>query len=527
MRDVYAVRYGLTAPRAFELAQTQIADWCLRDYQLTERPNVSDRVALELGPTDAMEWSSLESSATGARAWNLLWRHRDHEDPSLGWRVLVQLTEVSSKCSFTLRLSQESLELKVRPAIEVPGRPRIVRDLARGLGGEADGRPVNGACPKVLSDDIGSLTALLLDQSRRLPVVVTSLAGATLQPACDPADLADQLIGIAHVFSLATVPASFDLTYALGRSLSVFDGAIRIYWPGLTPESDPFFHRLWLAGTVEALDRRLVSKSGHPIGFSQHLRGLIGDVAALRVPPDPLVGTLLRESEERAREEERARRERLIAEATNANAMFQGFSDEFDAQTARIHDLEKRIDEIDQENDSLKRDNEQLRNNWSAFQAAIADEPCADEEAESPPGSIPEALERLAAGFPEAIVVLEAAKESAADTRYGLIPQAYDLLMSVGRVAQRWRDGTLNKNFDAAFEEDGLDYQRVSGITQGRYPEEYERTYGGERVKLGPHVGRGRGGSTDTIFRVYWFLDERERRFVIGHVGRHLTDSTT
>ncbi len=47
------------------------------------------------------------------------------------------------------------------------------------------------------------------------------------------------------------------------------------------------------------------------------------------------------------------------------------------------------------------------------------------------------------------------------------------------------------------------------------------------RILLGPHVALGDGGSADSIFRLYWYLDDDERQFVIGHAGRHLDDSTT
>ena len=40
---------------------------------------------------------------------------------------------------------------------------------------------------------------------------------------------------------------------------------------------------------------------------------------------------------------------------------------------------------------------------------------------------------------------------------------------------------------------------------------------------LGPHFRRdGR-----QLVRVYCFLDEAQRRVVVGHVGRHLSDRTT
>jgi hypothetical protein len=43
---------------------------------------------------------------------------------------------------------------------------------------------------------------------------------------------------------------------------------------------------------------------------------------------------------------------------------------------------------------------------------------------------------------------------------------------------------------------------------------------------LGPHLLLGKG-SPDTCLRIYFYIDEELRAFVVGHVGRHLGDTTT
>jgi len=222
----------LTSPAAFETARDQIAAWCLDRYPSVAKQDVTTDFRAEPNATDRVEWAYVESPDGVGRGWSMIFRHADSEDPSLGWRVLAELAAPAKETWFTLRLSQESLEAKVRPAVDVPGRPRIVRDLARGLGGFLDGRDLTGRPEDVRSDDIAGLVSLLKDPTRRLPVVVSSVLPDTGRPATDPAVLASQLIGIAHVYSILTVPATYELTDRVGKSLSVFDGAVRIYWPG-------------------------------------------------------------------------------------------------------------------------------------------------------------------------------------------------------------------------------------------------------------------------------------------------------
>ena len=62
-----------------------------------------------------------------------------------------------------------------------------------------------------------------------------------------------------------------------------------------------------------------------------------------------------------------------------------------------------------------------------------------------------------------------------------------------------------------------------SASAKQKYAEDYRRSYMGRPIMLGPHFRRdGR-----QLVRVYCFLDEEERRVVVGHVGRHLRDRTT
>jgi predicted RNA-binding protein with RPS1 domain len=86
----------------------------------------------------------------------------------------------------------------------------------------------------------------LLSSSRRLPVVAITTPAGEQHPWIDPDRLAKELAGKATVVVLETGEATWALSAALPRRLDVFGGAARIWWPGLTRESDPFEHVLLL-----------------------------------------------------------------------------------------------------------------------------------------------------------------------------------------------------------------------------------------------------------------------------------------
>ncbi len=360
--------------------------------------------------TDQVEWSAFDGGETNDRGWALTYRHRDTDDSTLGWRAICELSETDGEVRFTLRLAQESLEPRVRPAVDVPGRPRIVRDLAKGLGGSLDGRSLGTHPWPVLSDEVVHLVHLLTDPARLLPVVVASIDPETGRPSIDPLQLADQLVGLVHVATLQTVPASFELTEHVGRLRTVYDGAVRLYWPGFSLDADhPYLHRPWLSRTVDLIDG-LTLVQGRPIGFSRRLLGLIGDVAALRIGPDPRVRMLRRETEKRRRASERDELVRRVAAQVTIPDVF---ADEFDRQARLITELKFKNELLEEENERLERDVERLVRSFADVQAAVAEERGDSDETAIPPRTIREALERLAGSCTDAVIVLPDAYESA------------------------------------------------------------------------------------------------------------------
>ena len=121
------------------------------------------------------------------------------------------------------------------------------------------------------------------------------------------------------------------------------------------------------------------------------------------------------------------------------------------------------------------------------------------------------------------LVILPEAERSAAEWRYDRADLVDEDLARLDSVAADWAAGALRVDFATACRDRGLDWVRdVSATAKQKYVEDYERTYRGRPILLGPHLRRdGR-----QLVRIYCFLDEEERRVVVGHVGRHLRDRT-
>ena len=86
---------------------------------------------------------------------------------------------------------------------------------------------------------------VLLSESREKPVVAVTTQPRSGRTWLVPEELAAALGEAAEVVCLITGEATWELTDALPPRLDVYGGAVRVWWPGLRTDSDPYDHRLY------------------------------------------------------------------------------------------------------------------------------------------------------------------------------------------------------------------------------------------------------------------------------------------
>ena len=124
-------------------------------------------------------------------------------------------------------------------------RPNVVSQVLQQLSAEADGRELTEAVDRTERHEVSDLVDFLYEPNRRLPALVISETEFGSVKVV-PGPLARKFAGAAHIFHLST-EASWELTRAIGKRMSVFNGAVRLYFPGLDEENeDPYQHPLWL-----------------------------------------------------------------------------------------------------------------------------------------------------------------------------------------------------------------------------------------------------------------------------------------
>jgi hypothetical protein len=153
-------------------------------------------------------------------------------------------------------------------------------------------------------------------------------------------------------------------------------------------------------------------------------------------------------------------------------------------------------------------------------------------EPEAPPATVAEAVQR-AADRATHLVFTETARETAADSPYRRPADVLDALLRLDDLAGLYADPEgFGRSLGQAAEELGLSWrQNVSELARSRKPHAYSVTHDGERLELGPHVAIGSGSGAGFIARIYLHVADGSgavpRGLYVGHVGRHLPDTTT
>lgn len=133
--------------------------------------------------------------------------------------------------------------------------------------------------------EVEDLAAKLLDPKRKFPVVVVALPFAG-PPVLSAHDFRRALGTDVEVVELA-FHATRDLGRHLPRPLTVYNQAVRVYFPGLEADDDPFDHPLVLGqyltpGRVPDKFRRAVKRAIAPVLPSRSKQALRAEIEDLR-----------------------------------------------------------------------------------------------------------------------------------------------------------------------------------------------------------------------------------------------------
>jgi hypothetical protein len=195
---------------------------------------------------------------------------------------------------------------------------------------------------------------------------------------------------------------------------------------------------------------------------------------------------------------------------------------------ALAQQLDHALEELEERDRALA----ELRRALAGGDGDAGDEEPSDAPAdEAAPATVLEAVERAAERAPH-LRFAPRAFESAAESPFSRPQLILDNLMRLDELAAAYLQGDLGERLaDVAFRMRLAWRGGISERTRTRYGRDYDFAYDGRTLQLGPHVRIGSGAGAGAIARIYLHLhpgdDDLERSVIVGHVGRHLPDSTT
>lgn len=230
----------------------------------------------------------------------------------------------------------------------------------------------------------------------------------------------------------------------------------------------------------------------------------------------------------------------LSPDAAEASGSGMGAPAERESITPEPEALVERVIELEATVEALSEEKERLRRALGMVREAMGDssgDAPADGAAEAAaaeagdPTSVLEAVQ-MAADRVERLVLLPDAFESAEDSPFRRPQLVLDALLKLDELAGLYaQPGGVGESIGSVARKLGLDWIPDTTDWGGPRGRHYEVKWKGRKFRLGPHIRLGTGAGAGSTARVYGFFydgdDEQPRTFVVGHVGRHLPDSTT
>jgi hypothetical protein len=234
---------------------------------------------------------------------------------------------------------------------------------------------------------------------------------------------------------------------------------------------------------------------------------------------------------------------RLVREAIDGDkhARFQGFLknskaleeggqiwDELERAWDAVKQLQLERDEARNQVSELTRELEAQKQAFMTTyrgprQAAPPAEPSAPR---APVRTVAEAVERARCDFPQTLVFLPGAIESARQSPYRAADRVYALFQALDELTHTWQSkGSIGTGWHDALKPRGFDYAEfISPTAKGKYGDEYTFQFEGRPTLFEHHVTLG-ARSADTCISIHWHRDETHKRLVIGWCGKHLSNT--
>lgn len=505
-RLLYACRFDLASASAFAEVSDEYSGWIERHYR--DRRGLAD-FSIDVSSDESQPslpdrhlFQRQKFAGAGGEVLRLIWAYPVDNDSGLEWRNEIRIGSFGDACAVEHLISINSIDYTIVPTQVLLGSPGVIRRLCTTRSVQVGEMSIEAKAYDLGSESMEQFAELLQSSDRRLPIVFISPYANGDRSDLDAAAMAQRLAGVAVVVQARDPDATWEMADVLGRSFSCFDGAARIYWPAFSTDQDPARHRLFLGSIIRTVGPRSVERS---------IERSIYAVAAFRFAPDIRLNEIMREAEQ----VERQQRLGMLKKSSGIDWEEISLS-----QDRELTEANQKISDLESEIANLKANQQIL------FSSRAVDEPGeidANEQVVDPPKTVEDAC--IQAQEFANIVILESALHSSRESPFRRPSDILAALTSLEEIAAQGVDGDILQELKAR----GWGKRssmHISDTTKAKYGKSYQFDYNGERQYFEPHITLG-SGDANSCASIHFLIDNKIKKIVIGHVGRHLPNTKT
>ena len=523
IRSVSRVAFEIEGDNAFDKAVREVVKW-MKNRSAGISADAFEGRPFEIGGGGDHPAEAVRLDDDGGRLWAARLDYPCKEVAQRTWVTEITVGERHGRTAFGARLINisrgEDVPFK-------PSRPGVVHGIISNLEVVADGVPLlDKVVPIESGDDFEQFWDLLTSPKRTLPLIVSS---ATMEgyPVVDQDALSQRVSGLAHAVIL-TNELTWELTRRLGKKLSAYDGATRIYQPGFDPDdADPFEHGLWLRRATDSDEDRL-RRLDQIVAWT-----LTNSIRSQRIPEFPRYSEFRRWSDERRSKAAKylgqsdpelislyeAEIERLTKAVDAKQAEHDDWLSVTDAELGRVERLEK---EARDANRLLRLRLEALENAMRETDRDFPDEPLTKYE------DIDAWAEKHLVG---SIWISSKALRTASKAQFtdiDLFGKTLLMLRDFYVPMRRTPSPANHEAYEGELAKLGLEdsgcFSNANDIHN--FPA-YKLTYRESTFWCGNHIKYGGGYEPRSMFRIYYYWHAEDGMLLIGHMPTHLDNMRT
>jgi hypothetical protein len=526
MKTVYALRFDVTATpgepieHLLESIRRKFSeDWIEKRYRTKWQKEVNLKFDGErIVPIEHHYVRSQCESVGNFSLYTIDWTHIDERDESLQWNTVSTLAcnGETVQISIVIRIASSRFDLK--PASYTLGPPGIVKNILESYRCFMNGHPVVTQPEIIDEDEVEAFVEQVLESKGRTQVIVVlSPKVFSENLSVDPVEMQSFLNGFAHIVVLANPATAMKLTEIIGRDLSCWNGAVRLYWPGFSRFSESAFHPYYLSWRIDqyAADKKHLHK---------HLFRLLAGISGFRITEGKIIRQVKAELDAARTAHLEMLREQMHNKTADVAELEAEFNRTWNENTQLRRIVEEKDFEIMQLQDALERQNENWANyqTWAELGATDAPVPATSGTRERMYESVSDALDQAASEFRLSLRIWESAVASAKESRFARPAQIYEALRAIVELHAVCKSkGNPNMSWDKFFEERGFKYaSKESQTTLTMHGKERIFKNDGAQKQMLKHLTLG-GGDRVNCLQIYFEPDDDLME--VGYCGPHLS----